>query len=603
MNANTSYAPPETPTAKEYKIIVGLSLLLNAVYLAPVLFIGIGNLGQFDSDPTFFYIEAVRRTIMDYGQFPGWDPWHMGGMPLIGSPHTPFSPFYFPVFIFGTVIGAKMALFLMHVVGFGGTWLLGRRLGLQMAPALAAASVWSFSGMHAVQIQAGWLLFSHIHLYPWIFLIYISWRNDLYKTPIMALVLSLTLLGGSAHTIPVIFLPLGAMGLYWLVVERNPRPLAFFVVSVLLFTLLCMFKVIPTYLWVTSNPRNFEGLVEGYSAAALFWSLFDHTIELYSNPSRLFSTGIKFGTMIYPAPEFGFYAGIAALFAVAGVFERFLHRGVLLFAFFVLLLVVMDAYAPIPLWSLLKKFPVYEAMRVPMRFRWALLLIFALLAGFGVKKLSSLFADRGKAVAAAAFVVVALNLIFASWPILYNSFRVPPEKAQAPVQSTGAYFQVWESGWYDEQGWTDTSFFGQVSIFPYILKNIGVTLGPEALNLRIYSRGRGAPDYHGEAFLHTPDGFREASIVEWSPNRVSIVWEKGVRGDLYLNQNYFPDWNVCGPEKLSVVPKRLVRVPITERDGSVTLCYRAPYAYAGIIISVLSLLACVVFIFKNSRFK
>ncbi|MEE8484532.1 MAG: hypothetical protein V3S46_08025, partial [Nitrospinota bacterium] len=573
------------------------------LYLFPLLASGIRNLGHFDSDSAFYYLEAVRKTVFEYGQFPFWDPWHMGGMPLMGSPGAPFSPFYLPVVLFGTVVGAKISLFIMHLIGFAGTYFLARYFGLSHLPGILAASVWSFNGMHSVQIQAGWFLFSHLHLIPWLLLCFLKYRDDLRMSAVMGMLLALTLLGGSLNIIPIAYLPLGVMGLYFAISERSARPITFLAASTAVFVLLAAFKIIPTYIWISSNPRDLQNLVEGYSAAAFFWSLSDPLVNLEYNTANLFSTGSIPGSAFYVAPEFGMYAGpIVLVLAVAGLFAKFPHKGALLTAMVVLIFVSMGDYALVPLWGILKKFPVYDSMRVVTRFRWPFILLVSLLAAFGARRLASFF-PRKELFTKAVTAAVLASLYVAAWPVLSASFIVPPEKALLDFNKTGNYFQVWQTGWYTEHGWIDGYKFRVTAMFPYIKENVGVAKGYEPMDIKIYARGIGSPDYKGEAFLHTPKGFRKASIVGWSPNRVSIAWEKGQTGDLYLNQNYMEGWKTCGkPGGLKIMESGLIRVPISENDSGVDLCYAPGHAYAGIVISLLTFFACVVFIFKNSRF-
>jgi hypothetical protein len=60
--------------------------VLCAVMAVPYLN-GPDNLGAGDWDLYLERYEAVRRTILEWSQFPWWDPWCRGGFPLAAGPH------------------------------------------------------------------------------------------------------------------------------------------------------------------------------------------------------------------------------------------------------------------------------------------------------------------------------------------------------------------------------------------------------------------------------------------------------------------------------------------------------------------------------------
>lgn len=72
--------------------------------------------------------EAMRISIMDFGQFPWWNPWVSGGIPLYANPQFGlFSIQAILVFIFGSVVGLKLAIFLYTLAGYFSMHLLLRK--------------------------------------------------------------------------------------------------------------------------------------------------------------------------------------------------------------------------------------------------------------------------------------------------------------------------------------------------------------------------------------------------------------------------------------------------------------------------------------------
>ncbi len=62
-------------------------VLLGAVLLAymPTLF-RLDKTGREDWDYFNHHYEAIRITVLEYGQYPWWNPWNCGGMPLATNP-------------------------------------------------------------------------------------------------------------------------------------------------------------------------------------------------------------------------------------------------------------------------------------------------------------------------------------------------------------------------------------------------------------------------------------------------------------------------------------------------------------------------------------
>lgn len=586
----------EVPCMDECRQALWAALILNAVYLAPMFAPGIGNLGLFDSDQHFYFVEAVRKTLLEYGQFPAWDPWHAGGMPLIGNPQSPISPFYLPVLFFGTVAGLKVSLFILQIAGFIGTYFLARHLSLNHAGGLVAALIWSFSGMHAVQAQAGWFLFLHLHLLPWAFLFFFRGMDDFRFAVPLGFIFALFFMGGVPYPLPITIFAMAVIALVLSIERRSPRPLILLGLSVAVTLPLIAVKLIPALEWISGHPRDTMSVIDGYSVTALSRSLMEPGIDINYQTPLLYGKGAIPGSSFYVASEYGIYVGpVVLILAVIGLFVKFPHKKAIISALVALILVAMGDYSPIPLWSLLKKLPVYDSMRVVERFRWAILLIISLLAAFGMVKLSAFFKNP-RLFAYAILSAIFLNLLFVSAPILYRSFPVKPEKVLMKFNDTGNFFQINQSKWYNSDGWQQTpNRFLITALYPFVIDNVGVTRGYEPHDIEIFARGSGSPEYKGEAFISTQERFMEARITDWSPNRVTVEWERGTKGDLYLNQNFYEGWKVCGSSGLSVAESGLLRVPVSEKDSKVTLCFAPLKVYIGAVISFLSAIGFIIY--------
>jgi len=95
-----------------------------------------------------YYDLAARRAILEHGVFPLRSELIGGGYPTIGHPFDgSWAPTLLAILLFGPVIGVKVNLALLLLLGAGGVFALGRRwLDLPVAAAAFAAAAFALSG-------------------------------------------------------------------------------------------------------------------------------------------------------------------------------------------------------------------------------------------------------------------------------------------------------------------------------------------------------------------------------------------------------------------------------------------------------------------------
>lgn len=575
------------------------AIAVAAIYLTAYL-PHIGDLGLVDTDASFYYVESMRKAIQEYGVLPTWDPWHMGGMPLIGQPNSVFSPLFFPVLTHGTVAGLKISMILFHWIGFMGAWLLARKLGLANPASIGAALIWALSGLHAVQMQSGFLLSCHLHLMPLAAYCLLMAEDDHRWVVPPAVFIALTFFGGSPYPVSI-FLPFFAIfAVGGAIRKKSARPLISLAAAVLLSIPLAAVKLFPALSWMHDHRRNLEPLVDGYSLSALGHALLNHRIDLQFPTPAMFSGGHLPGTVFYWAPEYAMYMGpVALILAVAGFMGSLKRKGEVAAALIIFLLLCMGDYSFIPLSSWIKSLPVYDGMRVITRFRWPIVLLMSILAGAGAEAIARKCSNL-KPCFIGIMVLASLNLYMANYDLLRNAFPVPAEKVlPAVVNETGSFYQRGRGRSYGPEGWVDQQrsklYVADNASFPFLMKNIGVAYGYEPFDLTIYAKGVDSPEYHGEAFIFSGGQFIDPQIVSWAPNRVALRWPGGLEGTLYLNQNYRKGWGVCDGSGLRMVESGLVAVQITKESDRATLCYEEPHFGLYAAISAVSFAAALIF--------
>lgn len=98
-----------------------------------------------------------RQAILDHGQFPLRAPGVGGGFPILGHPSDgSWAPTLLPVLLFGDVLGVKVNLIALLLLGCWGVLGLARDwLGLPRGPALFAVGAFAFSGWFPSMMLVG----------------------------------------------------------------------------------------------------------------------------------------------------------------------------------------------------------------------------------------------------------------------------------------------------------------------------------------------------------------------------------------------------------------------------------------------------------------
>ena len=148
-------ASTDTLGARSGAALVALAALANAGFLHAI-WSHFDHWGIWDWDFTAALMEAARRSILEFGQLPLWNPWVGGGQTLVGHPLTAvFGPSFLPVLAFGTVAGLKIIILLYLLIAQIGSFLLARRVALDVLPAVFAALLFSWGGVFAQHLAHG----------------------------------------------------------------------------------------------------------------------------------------------------------------------------------------------------------------------------------------------------------------------------------------------------------------------------------------------------------------------------------------------------------------------------------------------------------------
>jgi len=173
---------------KQTKVLYPVVFLLLSVYYCLPFFLKINYWGIRDWD-LFTTIAAVPAgTILNYGQFPFWNPYLAGGNILFHHPEIAvLSPFVLLYLIFGAVVGLKLQVFICYFLGFWGSWKLFKKLGISEFGALMVAVVYFGSVHFSLHFAEGHMPFTHFCFLPWFiyFLLKANEKKNILSAPVL----------------------------------------------------------------------------------------------------------------------------------------------------------------------------------------------------------------------------------------------------------------------------------------------------------------------------------------------------------------------------------------------------------------------------------
>ena len=513
--------------------------------LSPMI-ISHNRMGGLDWDIFFAYHEAIRRAILTYHQFPWWDPWISGGVPLAANPQNGIISIETPfILVFGTIWGMKLAATTYFITGFWGMYALLRELANKTIPKLKPRTkskkvalvpiqtktqtgvrlllsyIWIFSTFITFHFFAGHFTFLLYLLTPWLFFLALKLESSWSWAVLFGLFTGF-FINTNLHyiTVQAIFL-LG----FWLIgVFILSKRKKLFITRLLAASVLILLLIAPKLYFSNVYVSQFAvpgaGLIQQVTNFSTLKMAFLHTKQ---NPLSPVLTG-QLGWW-----EISAYVGITTmlLFAIAvgtGLYQSYKQKRInLLLVFFVAalgcLLIGLGPFARFSPYHILSHFPVFKSMQVPSRwFGWTLL--FILLTIGQLKSLQKL--------AFCLLLIAAVELTYLQ-PIHLSFPYLKPQ----PVRS-GAFEE------YDNLAAPLGTTMGS-NMYQAIISNYGEVRGYEPLLNRATF---GIPPATCGINVGCQLVSSNAKVLSWSPNEIKL--KRLGPGPIWLNENPSSYWLVNG---------------------------------------------------------
>jgi hypothetical protein len=521
--------------------------------------------GRSDWDVHFSFVEAVRRSVVEYGELPLWNPYSDGGVPLLGYPESmALSPLLPLTWALGTVVGAKLLVILHAWIGMVGMFLLGRYLKLRWEATLVGAVLFQFNGAIVQHMAEGHLPHMGVNWVPWSLLFFFRSRYHWDMNLLLSgLFLAAVMLTGNVYTL--VFTVVGMAA--WCVLEsvrtRTARPVLALGGWLATFGVLSAPKTLPVLEYGLLCARR-PGTAGGFNFD-LLWTALTGREPAYFRPGQ-----------VVLWHEYASYVGELALaLAAVGAAVHFRRVWPAVVTLGLLVWLSLASFAPIDMWALLRQLPFISSLHTPSRWNYAFLFVLIWFTALGVHRIGA----RLPAVGFFVPCIIFLDLLIVGSPLYEDTFRLQA----APPPAAGEFRLVRAAS---------ASHLGRYSgQFELVSRNIGIRDSYNPVAPVRYAVPEGSPEYRGLVFLETTEG--SASVLGWTPRRVRVQVNARSTDALVYNQNYFPGWNayVNGERRRAFPVQGLVATTVHPGEGSVLFVYEPALVKVGFCVTAVALLA------------
>jgi len=577
-----------------FKLIPLVIFLIISILYAYPLFQNVTYGGEMDWDQFVFWNEAARQIIVQFHQIPLWNPYANGGNVLLAHPHSSWaSPFFMLILLFGSVIGLKIAWIAHLFLGMCGMYFLARFFKISRLSGCFAAIVFMLSSMFTLHLTEGhseWMVMGFV---PWFVLCVLKAESSKKHFIGAIFFLSGMILWGSVDVLSIscVFVSI-YIGLYSF--SKKNKTVVFLILIFWLSFLVCAFKLLPLLEFVKDNPRtdveekeiiNLDLLPKIYLSRKQ--GIFYEQTKWATPYKQIKYAGQNFK---YGWHEYGAYVGIIPLFLCGmGMLFYFRQHWAFCISAIICLWISLGNGVAYSLWDILRKLPLYDSLDTPSRYALGVVFSISIFSGLGLSKVELFFKKRYCSwITVLIFVIVCIDLMAVNYPLLGNTFTIPPAKIKKHSEF--------------KQRYRSLNLFplkSRSSMYMTLLSNSGILASYEVMGVK---QGKvmveGDAGYKGEAYLSDNNGI--ITKTNLTPNFIEVALELENPDMLIINQNYSNGWQAQGTVNSSESYNGLLSLKVSKGKHNVLFYYFPVSFLIGGIISMVSLIGLLFLFFKKN---
>lgn len=514
------------------------------------------------------------HIVSRFHQFPVWSPFQCGGLQLLANPEarilTPFFPLHL---IFGSAVGINLEIPIHLAIAWAGGYVLGRVLNLGPLAAAGVATVFPSSSWYYLRICAGGLHFLAFASSPWIvaFTLLGIQRKRLAWAVAVGILMGLAFLEGGVYPVTDSALLIALLCVYIAFRQRSAWPLVVLAVAAIFSGAFAAPKLLP--MMASGQSRATSADQEWIWLSEYFALLFSRTQDCYR-----WSVWCGVGSM--PFCMLGTYLSPAfVVLGLIGIYAapwRSLPWIALITIFFIL--AMGNYFGPHSPWVLLHMLPVFSWIRVVPRFFIMLVFCVGVLTGFGLELLS----HKTPILVALAVILLlagAVDSYLVGPPNLVNHTDPQPALPRSPT------FRQ-----YQDENDLQTVRVNQA--------NMGVTNCSTQMATRDLVTPSNRPGYKGEQYLLGPGSI---ALLRWTPEVLVYRVEVTAPAVMVINQNYDTPWKLYRGNGEVFSNDGLLAIRLPPGAQEIELRYHSQPFAAGLLISVLALMAAGLIVIYESR--
>lgn len=519
--------------------------------------------GSNDWDYHYAITEVSKKAVLEYGEFPHWNPWSGGGYDYLANPQTfPMGVVSVLSFILPTHYALKVGYLGFYIIGFWGMFKLLRSYELSRKYAYWGSCLFVFTTYFSWHLIYG----SHANttemfLFPWLIFFYENYKKrgiSLLNFIIPVLLFFHIAFGGGTHF--VIYIPV-FFGAYILVdtiaSKRKASHLLYPIIIIFIGYGLMLWKLYPSFQYLSENER----ITDDHTKAGILNLLQMISDSVPANETHSFT--------YWHWSEHGAYFNLL-LVVLVFYYRKTINLSTPWIIFFICIVwLSMGNFPKIANpWFVLNQYaPVFKSMRVPYRMIiFAIFLLSIWSAKLFYKKESEHHLWRIVA------ITVVVLLLVKNYSVTRNLRYSGTTKDHLSLVSSNDSFR------YVQQGY--------VTMYPNILENTGVLNSYEPLPLKYDGFKDLRFDSIPQTYIPIIDA-NQGKLVKWTPS--SITFEKIVSEPIVLNQNYSEGWNVISGDMKIINTDD--KIGISGKINTVgTISYRNPHLITGLYMSSVFLL-------------
>ena len=561
---------------ESFRVALG-SLVFGLAFAWPIL----GHLGQFGAFHDWEEFTELHwvpyYTVVHFHQFPLWNPYECGGLPMFGNPQSRIlTPFFLLHLLVGPVLGLQLEIILHLAIAWSGGYVLGRTIGLRPMACVASATVFAANSWFYLHIGEGHAWAMSAAYFPWLAALFCDAMNRKRLLPSALAGLLIAVIFWEGGLYPAVFacILVASIALPMMLTRWSLWPLWSGLMVAVFAGGFAAVKLLPAAEVFKMYPR---GAMGGETNP---WSVIQ--LCLFSRYQDILRDGPgSFGFQEYGAFISIFFVALAVLGAIYG-WRRPLPWVISAVLF---LEMARGDTGPDSLWVLIRSVRLFAglltAMRLPTRMLIGFALAISVLAGLGTELLCAKLRRWGVCLSAILLVAGLLD----SWLVGPPNLKLIFRDTTSVVPRSMQFRQMRELG-------------AKFNMTHVAEANMGTLECYEYTDIKTNAVGYDQRGYEGEQYLTGPGMLK---LTRWTPNALSYDVTVLQPTELIVNQNYAPGWHLAEGVGKVFSEDGLIAVRLPAGKQHLKLAYVSQSFTYGLGIFVLTLAAMAILWRYESR--